>query len=324
IEGNGDDGIDVESSIGLNIGPGNEIFENGTSAGDNGIEIDWCLGALTWKFVQAKVPANSNTITQNSIYDNFGLGIDLVGYDPDDGDDCGWNTSFLAGASVVGCVPFQLTAISPNDCLPFPDLQTQSGDKLIGVACSLCTIEVFWADNDPSNNDDEDGDPHGEGAEYIVSGTAAEDGSFSIDLPCELDAGDLTATATDKLKNTSEFSENLVTLGTGSCEPDPTDTPVPEDTQVPTDTPVPPTDTPVPPDPTDTPVPPKVCGDVNMDGVANSVDASLVLQFKAGLISSLPNESSGDVNGDGALTSVDAALLLQFTAALIDEGALTC
>ena len=64
--------------------------------------------------------------------------------------------------------------------------------------------------------------------------------------------------------------------------------------------------------------------DVREDGVANSVDASLILQLKAGLISSLPNESSGDVNGDGALTSVDAALLLQFTAGLIGEDALTC
>ena len=229
----------------------------------------------------------------------------------------------MAGASVVGCVPFQLTAISPNDCLPFPELQTQSGDKLIGVACSDCTIEVFWADNDPSNNDDEDGDPHGEGAEYIVSGVAEEDGSFSIDLPCDLDAGDLTATATDKLKNTSEFAENLVTLGTGSCA---TDTPIATDTPLATDTPVP-TDTPAvtdTPAPTDTPVPEKVCGDVNEDGVANSVDASLILQFKAGLISSLPNESSGDVNGDGALTSVDAALLLQFTAGLISEDGLAC
>ena len=224
---------------------------------------------------------------------------------------------------VVGCVPFALTAISPNDCLPFPELQTQSGDKLIGVACSECTVEVFWADNDPANNDDAFGDAHGEGAVYIVSGEAAEDGSFSIDLPCDLDAGDLTATATDKLKNTSEFRENLLTLGTGSCA---TDTPIATDTTVPTNTPMA-TDTPVPTNtlvPTNTPAPEKVCGDVNMDGVANSVDASLVLQLKAGLIRSLPNESSGDVNGDGALTSVDAALLLQFTAGLIGEEALTC
>ena len=126
--------------------------------------------------------------------------------------------------------------------------------------------------------------------------------------------------ATDKLKNTSEFAENLLTLGTSSCA---TDTPVPTDTPDATDTPAV-TDTPVPPAPTDTPVPPKVCGDVNEDGVANSVDASLVLQLKAGLISSLANESSGDVNNDGALTSVDAALILQFTAGLIGEGALNC
>ena len=319
IEGNGDDGIYIESASGLNIGPGNEIFENGTEAGDNGIEIDWCYGVGAWEEEGQKFPANHNTITQNSIYDNFGLGIDLVGYSADGDGDC--LDDIVDREGTVGCVPFPETAIAPNDCLSFPELQTQSGDKLIGVACSDCTVEVFWADNDPSNNDDEDGVPHGEGREYIISGTAAEDGSFSIELPCDLDGGDLTATATDKLKNTSEFSANLLTLGTGPCA---TDTVPPEDTA--TDTPVPPTatDTPVPPTATNTPVPPKVCGDVNMDGVANSVDASLVLQLKAALISSLPNESSGDVNGDGSLTSVDAALLLQFTAGLIGEDGLNC
>ena len=75
--------------------------------------------------------------------------------------------------------------------------------------------------------------------------------------------------------------------------------------------------------PTDTPAA-KVCGDVNMDGVPNAVDATLVLQLKAGLISSLANESSGDVNNDGSLTSVDASLILQFTAGLIGEGGLSC
>ena len=321
IEGNGEDGIHIESASGLNIGPDNEIFENGIGAGDNGIEITWCRSAETWDKGDQKLPANHNRITQNSIYDNAGLGIDLVGWLQ--GEEGCTPRIALDNESTVGCVPFPDTAINPNDCLPFPILQTQSGDKLIGVACSECTVEVFWADNDPENNDDADGDPHGEGAVYIVSGEAAEDGSFSIDLPCDLGPGDLTATATDKLKNTSEFSENLVTLGTGPCA---TDTPVPSDTPVPTDTPAV-TDTPVPtstPVPTDTPVPPKVCGDVNEDGVANSVDASLVLQLKAGLISSLPNESNGDVNSDGALTSVDAALLLQFTAGLIDEDALDC
>jgi hypothetical protein len=56
----------------------------------------------------------------------------------------------------------------------------------------------------------------------------------------------------------------------------------------------------------------------------NSVDAQLILQLKANLISSLPNEPSGDVNDDGQLTSVDAALILQRTAGLIPQSALHC
>ena len=57
------------------------------------------------------------------------------------------------------------------------------------------------------------------------------------------------------------------------------------------------------------------------DGV---IDASLIFQLKAGLLSSLDNESSADVNNDGAITSVDGALILQLGAGLITEAALTC
>ena len=155
----------------------------------------------------------------------------------------------------------------------------------------------------PSAVDGEAGCRNGEGYRFSISEKADEDGDFSIDLPCDLDAGDLTATATDMLKNTSEFSENLITLGTSSCEPDPTDTPVP----------------------TDTPMPPKVCGDVNEDRVTNSVGATLILPLKPGLNSSLANESSRDVTNSGLpLTSVDAAIILHFTAGLIGEDELDC
>ena len=71
-------------------------------------------------------------------------------------------------------------------------------------------------------------------------------------------------------------------------------------------------------------MPSKICGDVDMDGEVDAVDAALVLQFKAGFISSLPNESSADVNDDGAITSVDAALILQRAAGLIPASALSC
>ncbi len=306
IEGNGDDGIDIESASGLNIGPGNQIFQNGTAAGDSGIEIDWCLGGAAWSNAADKLPANGNRITRNSIHDNAGLGIDLVGWDADAAPNCAGAVA-LDDEGVAGCAPFPDTAISPNDCLAFPELLEQAGDKLIGTACPLCTVEVFRADAS-------DGEPHGEGAEYLVSGDADQEGNFSILLPCYLDEGPLTATATDALKNTSEFSANFASPGTsGDCP----------STPLPTDTPTaPPTDTPGPPSPT--PEPPKLCGDPNEDGVVNAIDVTLVLQRNAGLLGSLANESSADVNSSGDITSVDATLILQAIAGLLGEGALAC
>ncbi|MCH7580018.1 MAG: hypothetical protein IIB22_07220 [Chloroflexi bacterium] len=312
IDGNGDDGIDIESASGLNIGPGNQIFQNGTDAGGNGIEIDWCLGGAAWSSTGDKLRANGNRITRNSIYDNAGLGIDLVGWDADGAPNCAGAVA-LDGEGVVGCAPFPDTAISPNDCIPFPDVVTQAGDKLIGTACPLCTVEVFRAD---AADGDAPGVAHGEGVEYLASGDADEAGDFSILLPCGLAEGLLTATATDGLKNTSEFSANLLSPGTsGGC----TVTPVPTDTAA-----MPPTDTPVAPTPTPTPEPPKLCGDPNEDGAVNAIDATLILQLNAGLLGSLANESSADVNGDGDVTSVDATLILQVIAGLLSEGALNC
>jgi hypothetical protein len=58
---------------------------------------------------------------------------------------------------------------------------------------------------------------------------------------------------------------------------------------------------------------------VNCDGSANSLDAALVLQFSAGLVSALSCEAAGDTNGDGSVNSIDAALILQFDAGLISD-----
>ena len=60
-------------------------------------------------------------------------------------------------------------------------------------------------------------------------------------------------------------------------------------------------------------------GDVNCDGQSNSIDAALVLQKTAGLVSSLACEEAGDVNDDGLLNAVDAALILQKDAGLISR-----
>lgn len=58
-------------------------------------------------------------------------------------------------------------------------------------------------------------------------------------------------------------------------------------------------------------------GDTTCDGDITSVDAALVLQRDAGLLSSLPCDENGDVNGDGRTDPVDALLILQFVAGLL-------
>jgi hypothetical protein len=324
ITTNLDHGIEIDSSFGLNI-VHNEIFKNGDdSALDAGIEIDNQASLFDMsENMQNVVPSNHNRITDNSIYDNRGLGIDLVADHNEDGD-----TEIDHG---VGCKP-KADPINPNDCLDPPGFKTQAGNKIVGHSCSLCIVEIFKADDDPSDNSPLN-QHHGEGVGstnvpghyYLATGSADADGNFSINLPCGLGAMDLTATSTDKTKNTSEFSLNTSTLGTGTCTP-PTNTPTntvpPTNTSVPT-TPVA-TNTPVPPPPTNTPVVTKACGDVNDNGSVDAVDAQLVLQFKAGLIPSLPNEPSADVNNSGEVTSVDAALILQVSAGLIPLGSLHC
>lgn len=301
ITHNRDHGIELHNSSGLNIGPANQISLNGNDPLlDRGIEID--ISSMPG------VKGNRNTITRNSIYDNIGLGIDLIG-------DTNLNGTYEDADHAIGCVSYSAFP-SPNDCIPFPTILTQSGNKLVGTACSLCTVEIFIADETPADQPIL-GIQQGEGKTFLVSSAADALGNFSITLPCGQAQQKLTATATDKIKNTSEFSVNFLTLGTSSCA---TATPTITNTGTPTNTftPAPPTATFTPALPTATVAAAKACGDVNDSGSVNSVDAQLVLQLKAALIPSLINPASADVNGDGNITAVDAALILQLEAGLIN------
>jgi hypothetical protein len=58
-------------------------------------------------------------------------------------------------------------------------------------------------------------------------------------------------------------------------------------------------------------------GDVNCDGRVQPTDATIVLQFFAGLTHSLACPQNGDVNRDGSTNSVDALLILQYVAGLL-------
>lgn len=69
--------------------------------------------------------------------------------------------------------------------------------------------------------------------------------------------------------------------------------------------------------PAPTSTPSGLLGDVNDDGLINPIDAALVLQFSAGILSVLPTSDRGDVNQDGIVNAIDAALILQFAAGLL-------
>ena len=61
----------------------------------------------------------------------------------------------------------------------------------------------------------------------------------------------------------------------------------------------------------------EAAGDVNCSGLADTVDAMLILQRLAGLGIALPCAGSADVNGDGSVNSTDALLVLQYAAGLV-------
>lgn len=64
---------------------------------------------------------------------------------------------------------------------------------------------------------------------------------------------------------------------------------------------------------------PAAAGDASCNGTVNSIDAALVLQFDAALITSLRCMDAADADQDGAVNSEDAALILQYDAGLIDS-----
>jgi hypothetical protein len=75
--------------------------------------------------------------------------------------------------------------------------------------------------------------------------------------------------------------------------------------------------------PCPTPAPDFDCGDANKNGVVDAVDAALILQYSAGLTSSI-NTSTADVDDSGTVNAIDAALILQLVAGLVEGNALAC
>ncbi len=176
---------------GLNAGENNLIayiihegIEFGMDASDNQIRGNTIIHNELGVLVKTDLwdTALRNTLTQNEIHSNSGLGIDLepAGVSPNDPGD---------------------TDNGGNTVLNFPEFSV-SMNAAAGTACPECVVELFFSDNDPSG--------YGEGETFIDSTIADTNGNFMIPLNLPISGcSRFSATATDLLGNTSEFSENV-------------------------------------------------------------------------------------------------------------------
>jgi len=176
------------SGSGLTIQSSNNYIEGLTITGfsDNGIEV-------------AGVSSTGNTLTNNLIYGNGLLGINLgddgvTTNDPGDSDD------------------------GPNDLLNYPEIDSvlmnpDSSFNVYGTAADSAIIEFFVAHPAGNSSIPADTSGHGEAYSYIGSDTCDENGDFQYKIANTISQlSIITATATDTFGNTSEFCENFVLI----------------------------------------------------------------------------------------------------------------
>jgi trimeric autotransporter adhesin len=215
IEGSSTAGIGlynnaIDNTIFRNIIKNTNPVSSGTPYAGAGILLSASSSVLP---ATTTVTPVHNTISENSIYGNAGLGIDL---DP---------RSWLLGDGVTANNG-TTSSVIPNIGTDYPVITFSrlSGGNLtvkgfIGNQPNGSTtfggnkLEFFAADNTPANQDGEvllgDGKtkPHGEGRTYIGNCNANANGLFNCSFPSTVtNAIGITATATDSSGNTSEFS----------------------------------------------------------------------------------------------------------------------
>jgi trimeric autotransporter adhesin len=160
------------------------------------------------------IAATRNTISENSIYANSGLGIDID------------NRNWLMGDGVTANNG-STDLLIPNVGIDYPVITSANissgiltvkgyvGNQPNGSPTfGKVKLEFFIADNSPANQNGEvllgDGKskPHGEGRTYLGTCNTLTDSTFNCNIPSAglTNTADITATATDSNGNTSEFS----------------------------------------------------------------------------------------------------------------------
>jgi hypothetical protein len=141
--------------------------------------------------------AQNNTIGPNNI-------IAYSGYDGVDAHPAStigniFTQNSIFSSAVVGIDLWN--GANGNIAAPAIKTITQGSVNIVGTACANCIVEVF-----------ENSDTDGEGETYIGSNTADASGNFTVTVSA-LNQPYLTATATDAISGTSEFS--AVAAGSG-------------------------------------------------------------------------------------------------------------
>ncbi|MGA9350073.1 MAG: right-handed parallel beta-helix repeat-containing protein [Anaerolineae bacterium] len=155
---------------------------------------------------EGRNPTSGNRISQNSVYDNAGLGIDLS-----------YGTTLTPDGVTLNNGTKNSTY--PNNDMDFPVITLATLNKYTNIlhvegyvgsasgqtTFANSTLEFFIAAADPSG--------YGEGKTFLgTCNTSSTDGNFSCDIDVTgkgMTTDDyLTGTATDPNNNTSEFSRN--------------------------------------------------------------------------------------------------------------------
>jgi len=183
---------------GVSIGQYGNIYQGGFATNNiidnNTIAFNGRNGIMVWEHDSSTTNADGNQITQNSIYNNQSLGIDL-------GDD-----------GITQNDPGDLDS-GPNEEVNFPVITgayynagqtTVSGTLDIDTSPIQSLIEVFKAIPDPST--------YGEGEIFLGATNPDGAGNWQV-VVTGINSGDyVTATTTDMNFNTSEFSQNFVVV----------------------------------------------------------------------------------------------------------------
>ncbi|MCZ7558383.1 MAG: T9SS type A sorting domain-containing protein [Bacteroidia bacterium] len=146
-------------------------------------------GVMVLEHLSNNANADRNRITQNAIYANGGLGIDLDddGVTPNDPSDPDLGANEDVNFPVINIANWAA------------GVTTVSGTVDLGPGPMVATVEVFKAVVDPTG--------YGEGAVYLGSATPGPGGAWSCLVTGLIPGDNVTATVVDGAGNSSEFAQ---------------------------------------------------------------------------------------------------------------------